>query len=138
MLNLLNVAGSQNLVVHAQCVLNHEISSGLQEMHENNIYLGPNLLSFLDKIADYGPMVGALIMIFQETQSTLLVNTLSQFHFHFKGISLIGPYFTGCYSVSDLWLLKMDKKHFFPKGYLNQNFFPSDNIFFCALPEVCL
>ena len=31
-------------------------------MHEDNIYLGPNLLDRLDKITDYGPMVGALLM----------------------------------------------------------------------------
>ena len=43
-------------------------------MHDDNIYLGSNLLGFLDKIADYGPMVGTLIMIILGD----IVNTLSQ------------------------------------------------------------
>ena len=42
-------------------------------MHEDNIYLGPNLLDFLDKITDCEPMVEALIIIFLGD----LVNTLS-------------------------------------------------------------
>ena len=62
--NLLKVSGIQILVVHAQYTF---------LTHDDDIYLGPNLLGFLDKIVDYGPMVEALILMFLGD----LVNTLS-------------------------------------------------------------
>ena len=103
-------------------------------MHEDNIYLGLNLLGFLDKIANYRPMVEALILIFLGD----LANILSLCHFHFKDISLIVPYFTGRLSVSDLWILKIDKNHFFPNGHLIMTFFHPTIFFFCILPRDCL
>ena len=80
-------------------------------MHEDNIYLGPNLLGFLDKIAEYRPMVEALILIFLGDIASILCLC----HFYFKDISLIAPFFTGRLSVSDLWILRKDKKHFSPR-----------------------
>ena len=45
-------------------------------MHEKNIYLGPNLLVFFKRIADYGTMV-ALINILGDLVNTNLLSDIS-------------------------------------------------------------
>ena len=89
-------------------------------MHENNKYLGPNLLGFFNKIADYGQMVALLSNILGDLVNTNLLSDKSIMEvFHsFEHILL------------DFWelvtygILKIDKNHFFPNGYLILTFFP--------------
>ena len=46
-------------------------------MHENNKYLGPNLLDFFNKIIDYGPMVALLLYNLGDLLNTNLLSDIS-------------------------------------------------------------
>ena len=59
--NLLKISGSQFSLLHAQyIVFADEILVVFRTGMKKYIYLGPNLLVFFNKFADYGPMIALM------------------------------------------------------------------------------
>ena len=76
---MLKISGSQFSLLHAQyIVFADEILVVFRTGMKKNIYLGPNLLVFFNKVADYGPMI-ALMNILGDLVNTNQLSVITIF-----------------------------------------------------------